>query len=251
MGFTDKYHKICCFILGALFVPFLAHAQSAKETANFRALLTQQMVNRDPIAINYKLDNGVGFIIDRTNRNEILLKFDNSDEVWKLNSVFGSRGDEFLLNDIGETIVRITSLGGVTYYRQKDNKGSPASSRGKTRPIARLENVRTITLQNPQTIIDNTISRFHDANYSINRVDIDQSLPQALVKDTINRVFDAYSNCGQSNLPRGTIKTLAIKRTVQNYVTIRGNRLEIGVTPGIDYSGRPSSRAIQKAILGN
>ncbi|MBN8649679.1 MAG: DUF4908 domain-containing protein, partial [Caulobacterales bacterium] len=101
-------------------MPFWAHAQSAKETANFRALLTQQMVNRDPIAINYKLDNGNGFIIDRTNRNEILLKFDNSDEVWKLNSVFGSRGDEFLLNDVGETIVRITSLGGVTYYRQKD-----------------------------------------------------------------------------------------------------------------------------------
>ncbi len=251
MGFTKRYRLIYWLFAGALLAPFLACAQSAKETANFRALLTQQMVNRDPIAINYKLDNGIGFIIDRTNRNEILLKFDNSDEVWKLNSVFGSRGDEFLLNDIGETIVRITSLGGVTYYRPKDTNGSPASSRGKTRPIARLENVRTITLQNPQTIIDNAIARFRDANYSINRINIDQSLPQALTKDTINRVFDAYANCGQSKLPRGTIKTLTITRTVQNYVTIRGNRLEIGVTPGIDYSGRPSSRAIQKAILGN
>jgi Domain of unknown function (DUF4908) len=231
------------FIGAALLTAPFCIAQSREESAAFRALVTPKNSQREYGARHYEAENGINFSLERMNGNNYLFKYDNNDEVFVLNSNYGARGDEFLRNDIGETILRITSLGGITFYGRGDENGKPASAKGKAQNIARLEN----TYSPLQPLTDNALDKFDEIGLNVENLEIDANLPTPLVKDTIARLYETLRS-NRNIYQARKIKRIRISRAAQIFIFVNRQNIEIGITPGIGYSGRPSSRAIQKAI---
>lgn len=216
-----------------------------KEAAAFKALLTSK-APKQPTLINlYDAGANKRFTLDRSLKNIVLLKFENGFEVWALSPISGPRGDEFLRNDIGETMVRITSYGGVTLYTKKEIGGIPASSKGKAQAIIKLEQSY---IGNMRRVIDEIPEKFAQIQLPTPKIEIKEDLPPALVNDAILRIIDALAkapNAGKSNIK---IKLIRFNRAPNCFVVLNKGILDIGLTPGISYAGRPSSFAISKAL---
>ena len=86
-----------------------------------------------PIA-RYVSEDGDVFTLDRTGPKP-LLKFDNSYEVWALKAQPAPRGDVIYKNDLGETVLRATRLGGITIFTDQRPGGSAAALAGVGSPL--------------------------------------------------------------------------------------------------------------------
>src|SRR5581483_4499808 len=87
-----------------------------------------------PITARYQTDEGGVFILDRS-RSKTLLKFENDPEIWVLQAAHGPRGDIIYRNDLGEEMLRATSLGGLTVFTVRRPEGSAAAFDGPTPPL--------------------------------------------------------------------------------------------------------------------
>jgi Domain of unknown function (DUF4908) len=82
----------------------------------------------------YETDEGGVFIFDRSAPRP-LLKFEDDPEIWVLQPAPGPRGDVIYRNDLGEEMLRATSLGGMTVFTEKRPGGSPAALDGASPPL--------------------------------------------------------------------------------------------------------------------
>ena len=202
--------------------------------------------NKNAAGSNHYNAGTHGFTIDR-GPNDILLKFDNSGEVWSLASASGPRGDEFLRNDVGQVMVRITSLGGVTLYSDSSSGGVAAETSGKLREI---KSINTCFKGNVQTAVNEIVTRFTSPKVQNIRIEVRGGLPSYLVYDALERAVDGLASVPSRYIPQ-THKIIVIKinRAPAPFVVLKGNVIEMGLTPGIGYAGRPSSSAIKYAII--
>ncbi|GBF59178.1 hypothetical protein PbB2_02870 [Candidatus Phycosocius bacilliformis] len=191
--------------------------------------------------------NNLRFVLDRSQPRVVLLQFDGDPEVWALTSSWGPRGDEFLRNDIGEVIVRITTLGGVTVYGPLGTNGGLAASQGKAKSLpapSRSEGTLQATLQKALRWFDRFSSR------SI-RVEASGGLPPALVHEALERAAQGMSRAprGYFGRPERKVKLIRVQRSFdQPSVRWQSGVLTIGVVPGAGYAGRPSSAAVLLAL---
>ena len=77
-----------------------------------------------PIA-RYNADAGGPFVLDRATKTA-LLRFDDSPEIWALTASPGPRGDLIFKNDVGEPMLRVSRLGGVTLFTNVHPMGMAA-----------------------------------------------------------------------------------------------------------------------------
>lgn len=191
--------------------------------------------------------NNLRFVLDRSQPRVVLLRFDGDPEVWALTSQWGPRGDEFLRNDIGEVIVRITTLGGVTVYGPLGTNGGIAASEGKAKTLsapARSEGNLQATLEKALRWFD----KF--SNRSI-RVEASGTLPPALVYEALERAAQGMSRAprGFFGRPERRVKLIRVQRSFDRpSVRWQSGVLTIGVVPGTGYAGRPSSAAVLLAL---
>jgi hypothetical protein len=89
----------------------------------------------DAGATAYTTPDGVRFVLDMSGSMP-RVKFDGETAVLTLTAVPGPRGDEILKGPGGEVVLRITSLGGVTVFRDAARLGAPAARIG---PAASLQ----------------------------------------------------------------------------------------------------------------
>lgn len=82
-----------------------------------------------PIA-RYVPDQGEIFVLDRST-NPPLLRFEDSPEIWILQSQPGPRGDTIYRNDIGQPVLRATKLGGLTLFTADNPDGVAAAFDGE------------------------------------------------------------------------------------------------------------------------
>jgi len=87
-----------------------------------------------PMSARYQMDDGGGFVFDRSTTKP-LLKFDDEPEIWALQPAPGPRGDVIYRNDLGEPMLRKTRLGGMTVFTEKRPDGSAAALSGPTAPL--------------------------------------------------------------------------------------------------------------------
>jgi hypothetical protein len=71
-------------------------------------------------------DSDPAFVLDRTS-SIVLLRFQDSPEIWLLTPHPASRGDIIYKNDVGEPMLRATRLGGLTLFTQDRPDGMPAA----------------------------------------------------------------------------------------------------------------------------
>jgi hypothetical protein len=141
-GCTFLVRQCCviCLCLSAILAsvcllmpsPLLAQSQSQGQTPAERSSsgafdnLFRDTNAASPQAVSFRTDvQNLRFVLDRSQPRIVLLRFEGDTEIWALTSHWGPRGDEFLRNDVGEVMVRITSLGGVTLYGPLGASGAP------------------------------------------------------------------------------------------------------------------------------
>jgi Domain of unknown function (DUF4908) len=234
--------------LGAV-SPATAQSQSnAGSTSGYYGLFPD--VNAaSPQAVSFSTDTrSLRFVLDRSQPRFVLLRFEGDDEIWALSSHWGPRGDEFLRNDVGEVMVRITSLGGVTMYGPLGNSGGPASRIGKARSLsAPSRSAGTL-----QLTVERAIGWFSRFGHRSIRVEAAGGLAPSLVYEALQRTAQGMSLAprGFFGQPQRRVKLVRVERA-QARPTVTWDRgiLVVGVVPGAGYAGRPSSAAVLAALI--
>jgi hypothetical protein len=242
---------LLCFGLGfILSISHNAYAQSqssAGSTSGYYGLFPN--VNAAaPQAVAFTTDaRNLRFVIDRSQPRIVLLRFEGEEEIWALTSHWGPRGDEFLRNDVGEVMVRITSLGGVTIYGPLGNNGGPASQVGRARALS----PPTRSESSLQATLESAINWFRRFGHRSIRVEATGNLAPSLVYEALQRTAQGMSRAprGFFGQPQRRVKLVRVERTIGR-PTVSWDRsiLTIGVVPGAGYAGRPSSSAVLVAL---
>jgi hypothetical protein len=226
---------------------FAQSQSSAGSTSSYYGLFPN--VNAaTPQAVAFSTDaRNLRFIIDRSQPRIVLLRFDGDEEIWALTSHWGPRGDEFLRNDVGEVMVRITSLGGVTVYGPLGNNGGLASQTGRARTLS----PPTRSESTLQATVERAIGWFRRFGHRSVRVEASGNLAPSLVYEALQRTAQGMSRAprGFFGQPQRRVKLVRVERAIgRPTATWDRNILTIGVVPGAGYAGRPSSSAVLVAL---
>ena len=89
-----------------------------------------------PAVARYVSDEGQTFILDRSTPTA-LLRFEDSPEVMALSPTPAARGDTIYRDDMGQPVLRITKLGGLTLFFPGRPAGAPVAFEGQA-PVIRL-----------------------------------------------------------------------------------------------------------------
>ena len=198
--------------------------------------------------LRYRMDSGGGFIVDQTTPRP-LLKFDDSPEVWVLSASRGPRGDMIYTSDAGRPLLRTTRLGGVTVFTPGRPDGSAAAPVGAGAPL-RLVSVGPAGLY--RALLQASVRASRAAHHLIGfeAPDADPS-SDGLVADTATVASEAVISVAADLEFRsvlGRVARIEIVRGARPAATLRGNQVEITITPTMGVAGRPSSQRILYAI---
>lgn len=224
-----------------------AQSKSSQDSLDFNSLFSSREAPKRPNISRYQIVDGGSIVIDRSNPEAILMQYDGTSEIWVLKSYSGPRGDEFLRNDISNVVVRLTTFGGLTLFTPGNANGKAASFSGAAVAITPLEAKSAPSLQ---AVVDRALYQF--SGHILPELSIEApGLPAVLVQDALSCAHRAVSTIApaQFNVRGRRFKIIRIVRATRPYVVLRRLVLEIGVTPGIGYAGRPSSAAIRDAIM--
>ncbi|MEN9855513.1 MAG: hypothetical protein RLZZ157_639 [Pseudomonadota bacterium] len=232
--------------IGLALLPMLATPQLAQAQAGVFDAMSSDANRAAPQAVSFSTDmQNLRFVIDRSASRHVLLQFEGDPEVWALTSHWGPRGDEFLRNDVGDVMVRITSLGGVIVYGPLGSAGGPAARLGKARNLA----APTRQIGSLQTTVEKALrwfSRFGDHQI---RVEAAGGLAPSLVYEALQRASDGMSRAPSGMFGQPKVKLIRVERAAgRANVTWQKGVLTIGVVPGAGYAGRPSSAAVLAAL---
>lgn len=236
-------------ILSVLWAPSAVaqNSSNAASTSGYFGLFPN--VNAAvPQAIAFSTDErNLRFVLDRSQPRVVLLRFEGDDEVWALTSHWGARGDEFLRNDVGEVMVRITNLGGVTMYGPLGSDGAMAAKTGK----ARVLGVPTSPEGTLQLTVERALGWFARFGHRSIRVEATGTLAPSLVSEALQRAAKAMSLAprGFFGQPQRRVRLVRVVRSQSApSVSWQNSILTLGVVPGAGYAGRPSSAAVLAAL---
>jgi hypothetical protein len=203
-------------------------------------------VRREVAARTYQTaDGSIRFTLDRTS-GTTLMQFDGTEEVLALQSVVGPRNDEILRTDTGVSVVRITSTGGMVFYRGQGDAGIPAALEAARPPIpppAPPPGGLQRSLQVLVTAYATQTGRPLEIQVGSSPVSA-----QPLMWDATRRAVTAL----EAARPERASMVTRVSVTVGTPpgAALRGQMLQVTVTPTMGWGGRPSSNAIRRVIDG-
>jgi hypothetical protein len=234
-----------CVVLGAasgampaLAGPSLSDALHGREDSRRAAA---------PTVARYVSETGSSFVVDRS-ANRMLLKFENSPEVWVLEPHAAPRGDTIYKNDLGEPVLRATRLGGLTVFTDKQPGGAAAALAGESSPLK-------LAVIGPAELIHRIrIAAARAGRAAQRQIDIEfaaDSDSAPLIADAALVLSDAVIRIAQRADGRKILANfgkIRIESAKKPSVKIADNKvLEIKVTPSMGLAGRPSSERIAYA----
>jgi len=235
------------FAAAALIVLACAHAAWAAPESLRQGLFGHEgfearEFGAPPVA-RYISQDGDGFVVDRT-QGRLLLKFDNSPEVWALQAQPAPRGDVIYKNDLGEPVLRATRLGGVTLFTEDRPGGSAAALAGGGTPL------RLLPL-GPQDLLERLAQASAKASRASHRLisfNADATpASSALIADAATVASEAVVRMtrrpdGRALLAR--VKQVRLSEGRKPGVQLTKGALQITVAPAQGLAGRPSSERI-------
>ncbi|MGH7023215.1 MAG: DUF4908 domain-containing protein [Caulobacteraceae bacterium] len=203
-----------------------------------------------PTSARFTVDEGGRFILDRTH-HPALLKFDDSPEVWSVTPSRGPRGDILFKDDVGDILIRVTKLGGVTVFTSRRPAGSAATLLGRVAPLSFAPIGPTVLYQR-MILASSRCSRATHHLVAFDAPDADAK-SAGILFDTAWLAMDAIVS--MSSHPSGRAAALRVDKVVLTMagkpgVWLRRGVLTIAVNPGDALSGHPSSARIAQAIEG-
>ncbi|HEY7900597.1 MAG TPA: DUF4908 domain-containing protein [Caulobacteraceae bacterium] len=205
-----------------------------------------------PTVARFRLDEGGDFVLDRSSHSA-LLRFENgpdaTGEIWVVAPSRGPRGDIMFKDDVGDILLRVTKLGGVTAFTTHWPSGAAASLDGKTAPL-RLAAMGPTQLYQRLVYASTRSSRAARHLVAFEAPDSDaRSAP--LLGETAWVAMQAFVSLSAE--PRGLAAAAKIRKVVLLHGSKPGVKAQRGavtviVDPGDGLVGHPSSARIAQAI---
>jgi len=201
-----------------------------------------------PPAGRYETDEGGVFILDRSSPKP-LLKFEDDPEIWALQPAQGPRGDVIYRNDLGEEMLRATSLGGMTVFTEKRPGGSAAALDGASPPlrIASLSPAGLFT-RFYQASVRSSRAAQHQIGFET-RQDAEAGTA-AFLADAAVVASEALVDMAARPQDRAMLAHLVdvvIAQGARPGAAMQKGVLTITIVPTQGVFGRPSSRRIERA----
>jgi hypothetical protein len=201
-----------------------------------------------PATGRYETDDGGVFIFDRSAARP-LLKFEDSQEIWGLQPAPGPRGDVIYRNDLGEEMLRATSLGGMTLFTDKRPEGSPAALDGASPPL-RIAPLSYAALFG--RFLQDSVRASRAAQHQIVFETLQDAEPAtaATIADAALVASEALSDMSAS--PKGKallarLSAVVIAQGGKPNVSMQRGALVVTIVATQGVFGRPSSRWIERA----
>jgi hypothetical protein len=240
--------SLCCLALP----PMQAQAQglrSLKESM-FGQPSQDGRESKTPKYAHFRTQNGEGFIMDAS-RDDVLVRFDNDNEIYALTPFMGPKGDIIFKNDVGESVLKVTRWGGFTLFTPKNPGGEAVAVTGTAEPFVPGH----IT---PALLFQHLARASRQASQSANHLipyDATVSTPGAdyLFADAATVTTDAIISVAQNknggNLLAAVKEVRLIEGRPPSIKLIDGVlELKLDTRRGM-WGGRPSSKRISKVIM--
>lgn len=200
-----------------------------------------------PPVARYVSQSGDVFILDRTQARP-LLKFDGSPELWALRPHPAPRGDVIYKNDLGEPVLRVTRLGGLTLFTRERPGGAAVELAGGGVPLR----LRPLS---PQALLERLLQASIRASRAAGRT-IEFSAPNAtpgsssILADAAS--VTAYAVERMAQKPKGRAILAKVNRVSlvegrKSEAVLRQGEIRITISPAEGVAGRPSSDRIAAA----
>jgi hypothetical protein len=224
---------------------------------NFTPFGDSHVPSNPPVA-RYTVAPGVAFTFDRSDDpSEALLKFDGNPEVWVLQPSPGPGGVTIYRNDVGDPVLRVTRLGGVTLFTPRTPEGIPAALMGDAEdllppPMIPLDSFAQRAAQGAyraSLAIQQSLGVQHAITFSTPNLVPMPWTPQ--FTDAFNVAADAIVRLGREHKAKAFLAKLDGVQFIAGQkpdVTVKGSMLMITLVPAKGFAGRPSSDRIIKAV---
>jgi hypothetical protein len=215
---------------------------------NALSLGREDQLHAVPQVARFSIDEGGEFVLDRSHHPS-LLKFDDDPEVWVVSPSRGPRGDILFKDDIGDILLRVTKLGGVTAFTSHRPMGAAATLDGTASPL-RLSPVGPTALF--QRLYLASVRCGHIARHQVGFDAPDSDAKSApLIADAALSVIDAFvglAGNSEGRLAIGRVAKVLLIVGPTPSAWMRHSVLIVAVTPNDGLSGHPSSARIAQVI---
>lgn len=211
--------------------------------------------DREPPRIGHFVSEyaGIGFVLDRSSEVP-KMRFDGTDEILVLRLQPAAGGDRILLRDDGETVLRISGLGGITLFTPENRRGIPVAVNGPAQPLVPasppIGAIRDIAGRIMMQLRSETGREIaFEANW--NAIANDAGA-RSILNDAIRNAGTALVNVVRTGHGRqGIISNLRRVRFVAArfpMIAMQGDMLIVQFSVEQGLAGRPSSYAIQRQL---
>lgn len=197
----------------------------------------------------FRTEGGDEFVLDRTGPRA-LLRFQNRDEVWALEGHPAPRGDTVFKNDVGETVLRASKLGGLTLFTRRAPNGQAVMLVGPGESLSARRPLSFVALFRALVVSGHRATRAAQHPLDVSSVDEATAETAAPIADAAAVVAEAFEDLDRSGrralLARWSrvILTLGDKADVK----AQGDVLVIVLDPRKGAAGRPSSARMVRAL---
>ena len=199
-------------------------------------------------------DTGIGFVLDRSSEFA-KLKFDSSEEIFALRWQPAAGGDRLLVRDDGETLLRLSGLGGMTLFTQGNMRGIPVAFDAPAGPLLTvppsIDSVRQIAGQ-IMARLRAELGRDIVFEADWGRAAADGGA-RAILFDAIRNAGTALYNvanttAGRMSLGRNLQRVRFVQARVSS-VNLNGDMLIVSYSVEQGLAGRPSSYAVGRQLV--
>jgi hypothetical protein len=224
-----------------------AEADTLKERLESRVGLRSRPVFAP--SGRFRTEGGDAFVLDRTGPRA-LLRFQNRDEVWALDGHPAPRGDTVFRNDVGETVLRASKLGGLTLFTRRAPNGQAVMLTGPGESLSVHRPLSFVALLRALVVSGHRATRAAQHPLAVTSVDEATAETAAPIADAAVVVAEAFEDLDRSGrralLARWRRVVLALGDKAE--VRADGDVLVIVLDPKAGAAGRPSSARIAKAL---
>jgi hypothetical protein len=197
----------------------------------------------------FRSDGGDAFVLDRTGPRA-LLRFENRDEIWLLDGHPAPRGDTVFKNDVGETVLRASKLGGLTLFTRQAPNGQAVMLAGPAEPLSSRRSLSFVALFRALVVSGHRATRAAQHPMTVTLIDTATAETAGPVADAAAIVAEAFEDLDRSGRRDLLARWKRVNLTLGDKADVKvdGEILVIVLNPKKGVAGRPSSARIGRAL---